>query len=76
MPANPADHRTHRPHPDVETVLRQLSAIRAEMVAHAPELDQQLDAVHPHYRSSARNLLHYLTPVSYTHLTLPTIYSV
>jgi pyruvate kinase len=61
VPANPADHRTHRPHPDVETVLRQLSAIRAEMVAHAPELDQQLDAVHPHYRSSARNLLHYLT---------------
>ena len=45
---------------EVEDVLRELSAIRAEMVAPPALLRRRLDEVHPNYRESAQNLLHYL----------------
>lgn len=45
---------------DVEGVLQELSAIRADMVADASTPESLLDAVHSNYRRSARNLLHYL----------------
>jgi pyruvate kinase len=45
---------------DVESVLRELAAVRAEMVAGLAISEKRLDEVHPNYRDSARNLLHYL----------------
>ncbi|MEX2491550.1 MAG: pyruvate kinase [Nitrospirales bacterium] len=45
---------------DFEDVLRDLTAIRAEMVAETNRLQTRLNTVHPNYRESARNLLHYL----------------
>ena len=45
---------------EVGGVLRDLTAIRAEMVADADRMRPLIDAVHPNYRESARNLLHYL----------------
>jgi len=46
---------------DIDGVLRELTAIRADMVAD-PALSQiRLDGVHSNYRASASNLLHYLT---------------
>ena len=45
---------------DMHGVLAELMAIRAEMVKEVAKLQRRLDAVHPHYRESARNLLHYL----------------
>jgi pyruvate kinase len=44
----------------IEGVLRELTAIRADMVAGADSSKTQLDGVHANYRTSARNLLHYL----------------
>ena len=45
---------------DIEGVLRELTAIRADMVAQTAMPEQRLDEVHANYRDSARNLLHYL----------------
>ncbi|MBM9536554.1 pyruvate kinase [Desulfobulbus alkaliphilus] len=45
---------------DVEVLLAELSAIRTEMINEAERCRPLLDAVHPNYRESARNLLHYL----------------
>jgi pyruvate kinase len=45
---------------DIESVLRELTAIRADMVTDAALPHRRLDAVHAYYRESARNLLHYL----------------
>lgn len=45
---------------DIEGVLRELTAIRADMVAETAESTSRLDGVHPDYRESARNLLHYM----------------
>ena len=45
---------------DIEGVLKELMAIRADMVA-SPAMSQPgLDEVHSNFRDSARNLLHYL----------------
>ncbi len=45
---------------EIEDILKELSAIRAEMVA-APDMSRQcLDEVHSNYRESARNFLQYL----------------
>ena len=45
---------------EIEDLLKELSAIRAEMVA-APDMSSPgLDEVHSNYRESARNFLHYL----------------
>jgi pyruvate kinase len=57
------DTNTERRSPvgkDVGPVLAELMAIRADMLA-SPALSQSdLDQVHPNYRDSAQNLLHYL----------------
>jgi len=45
---------------DIDEVLAELSAIRADMVAEAASHKALFDAVHPNYRESAGNLLHYL----------------
>ena len=45
---------------EIEDILKELSDIRAEMVA-APGMSRpRLDEVHSNYRESARNFLHYL----------------
>lgn len=44
----------------IEGVLRELTAIRAEMIAETVTSATRLSHVHPHYQASARNLLHYL----------------
>jgi pyruvate kinase len=45
---------------DIESVLRELTAIRADLVAETTMPQQRLDEVHANYRDSARNLMHYL----------------
>jgi pyruvate kinase len=45
----------------IEAVLDELSRIRAEVMADAARATPLLEQIHPHYRASARNLLHYLT---------------
>lgn len=45
---------------EVESVREELLTIRAQLIDEASRLQPRLDAVHPHYRESARNLLHYL----------------
>ncbi|MEI7837668.1 MAG: pyruvate kinase [Planctomycetota bacterium] len=44
----------------LERVVEELTAIRAEMVADEARSASRLDPVHPNYRDSARNLVHYL----------------
>jgi len=46
--------------PDIEGVLSELMAIRADMVAGLAMSQPHLARVHANYRDSARNLLHYL----------------
>jgi len=46
---------------DIEGVLRELVAIRADLVADSAVPQRRLAEVHANYRDSARNLLHYLT---------------
>jgi pyruvate kinase len=45
---------------DIEAVLRELTAIRAEIVADPVVPPRCLDGIHANHRASARNLLHYL----------------
>ncbi|QDU28970.1 Pyruvate kinase I [Anatilimnocola aggregata] len=45
---------------DIERVLEELMAIRTELVAAAAVSEPRLAEVHPNFRDSARNLLHYL----------------
>lgn len=60
MPANSSDKGSCLGGADIEGVLRELKAIRADMVAEAALSQSRLNEVHPNYRESARNLLHYL----------------
>lgn len=60
MPAKNLDSSVRQQHPDVEDVLGELTAIRADMAADSALPRERLDEVHPNYRDSARNLLHYL----------------
>ena len=46
---------------NVDDVLREVSAIRAEMVSTAAQAQPLLELVHARHRESARNLLHYLS---------------
>lgn len=46
--------------PPLDTTLSELEALRAEMIASAEGCRESLGAVHPNYRASAENLLHYL----------------
>jgi len=45
----------------LECVVKELTAIRAQMAADATRSASRLDLVHANYRKSARNLIHYLT---------------
>lgn len=45
---------------DVECAFKELTAIRVEMIDGAAMSQARLEKVHPNYRDSARNLLHYL----------------
>ena len=45
---------------DLDGVLRELTAIRSDMVAEEVKFQSRLNEVHPNYRENARNLLHYL----------------
>ncbi|MDO5652479.1 MAG: pyruvate kinase [Brachymonas sp.] len=58
--AHPAEDNADFSPAEVEALLQELTAIRAELVAE-PGLHQHgIDKIHAHYQSSARNLLHYL----------------
>lgn len=46
--------------PDIEELLEELTAIRADMVADSALMQRRSGEVHADYRDSARNLLHYL----------------
>jgi pyruvate kinase len=46
---------------EIDAVLRELTAIRATMVADAAASSAALESVHANYRESAGNLLHYLS---------------
>jgi pyruvate kinase len=54
------DNSVCRRREDIESVLGELTAIRAEMVAEPAMPQQRLGEVHANYQDSARNLLHYL----------------
>ena len=59
----PEPRRTRAAHPrqkELQALLTELTAIRATMVEEAAASQSLLDDVHPNYRDSARNLLHYL----------------
>lgn len=45
---------------DIKSVLSELTAIRAEMIAEADKFRPRLNEVHQNFRASAKNLLHYL----------------
>lgn len=45
---------------DIERLVDELAAIRADLIAVPARFRQRLDEVHVNYRASARNLLHYL----------------
>ena len=60
MTSEHTDNGVDRIPGDIEGVLRELTAIRADMVADPAMPHCRLDAVHVNYADSARNLLHYL----------------
>ena len=60
MTAKPTDSTPSLGNSDIDSILRDLAAIRADMVADAAVPKELLEAVHANYRDSARNLLHYL----------------
>src|SRR5262249_33423522 len=60
LTAKPTDDCVCRRGEDIESVLRELTAVRTDMVAEPALPQQRLDDVHANYRDSARNLLHYL----------------
>lgn len=45
---------------NLDVILRELAAIRADMVADTALSRSRLAGIHPHHQASARNLLHYL----------------
>jgi pyruvate kinase len=47
--------------PEIEEVLKELVAIRADMVDGLASSQARIDEAHQNYRESARNLLHYLS---------------
>jgi pyruvate kinase len=60
MPAEQSDKSARPGDGDMEGVLGELLAIRADMVAEVARSRVRLATVHPDYQESARNLLHYL----------------
>ena len=60
MTAEPTDNLPSLGNSDIDSILGDVTAIRADMVADAAVPKELLEAVHANYRDSARNLLHYL----------------
>src|SRR5262249_11252315 len=60
LTAEPTDNGVCRRGEDIASALRELTAIRADMVAEPAMPQQRLNEVHANYQDSARNLLHYL----------------
>ena len=60
MTADNTDRGTSLRDTNIEDVLRELTAIRAEMIAEPVTSKTRLSRVHPNNQASARNLLHYL----------------
>jgi pyruvate kinase len=64
VPVRPAHRRKPSAQPrknsEIEGVLKELTAIRTDMVSGAAVPKPLLDAVHANYRDSSRNLAHYL----------------
>ena len=61
MTADNTDRDTSLGNANIEGVLRELTAIRAEMIAEPAMSKTRLSRVHPNNQASASNLLHYLT---------------
>ena len=60
MKGNHSDRGVAHAGTDVEAVLKELSAIRADMVATPYKSPLRLETIHANFRDSARNLIHYL----------------
>lgn len=60
LTTRPGDTSSRSHDADLDAVLRDLIAIRRSMVAAVAAARQRLEEVHPKYRASAKNLLHYL----------------
>ena len=60
LTAKNPDSRVRQKRAGVEDALRELTAVRADIVADSALPHQRLNEVHANYRDSARNLLHYL----------------
>jgi pyruvate kinase len=60
LTAELTDYGVCQPGEGIECALRELTAIRADLVAEPATPQQRLEDVHANYQASARNLLHYL----------------
>lgn len=60
MPLNQSTQEDRPESRVIEDVRRELMGLRTRLIGEAARFRLRLDAVHPHYRESARNLLHYL----------------
>lgn len=56
----PAELQSSPDEGTIESLLNELAALRASMVAAVESASPFLEKVHPHFRDSAQNLLHYL----------------
>ncbi len=46
--------------PQLELLIAELTAVRAEMLRHESSMTAQIERLHPAYQASTRNLVHYL----------------
>lgn len=60
MKSTSPDKASHLREADIESVHRELTRIRGEMVAEVARSQANLHEMHPSYEASAKNLLHYL----------------
>lgn len=58
--ADHAGHGTFHDATDIDALLRDLTEIRADVIAEPILFKNHLNTIHPNYQASARNLLHYL----------------
>jgi hypothetical protein len=60
LTADNTDRGTSLGDANIECVIRELTAIRADMIAEPVMSKTRLSKIHPNYLASARNLMHYL----------------
>lgn len=58
--ADHAGHGTFQSAVHIDALLRDLTGIRADVIAESALIETHLNDIHPNYQASARNLLHYL----------------